>query len=157
MGLLTSFRGIMPLNTRERYIDNFFDNIEHRRFSQNTISGRELTIPSANIEEVEDTNQYGYRITLAAPGFDKSNFNVEVVDNQLTISGERQMEENTMSRFSRQEFNYGTFSRSFILPDSTEESNIEATYKNGVLHVFIPLQREDDTVTRSRKIEITSA
>ncbi|MBQ9470925.1 MAG: Hsp20/alpha crystallin family protein [Bacteroidales bacterium] len=108
------------------------------------------TMPSVNIHENDDA----YAIELAAPGFEKADFKVNLERDTLVISGERkQQTEGKGRRRLRQEFRYASFSRSFVLPDDAEPSNVSASYSNGILNVLIP-KREDSKRNASRLIDI---
>ncbi len=97
--------------------------------------GRKLSVPAVNISEDEKT----YNVTLAAPGLDKKDFNIEVNGNLLTISAEKEEKsEEKDKRYTRHEYNYTSFSRSFTLPEKVEKSKIEARYENGILTLALP-------------------
>ncbi|MEL7161120.1 MAG: Hsp20/alpha crystallin family protein, partial [Bacteroidota bacterium] len=142
MPTFTAFRGISPQNSRSRHIDDVFDYRRRRLFGDTSIRPEhEMSIPTANVTEYDEADKVGYLIELAAPGYEKSDFNVEVHDDVLTISG--QLEENRtrgQDSFRSREYNYNNFSRSWSLPESFDEDNITANYRNGILEVFIPVQ-----------------
>lgn len=125
---------------------SFFSDTLERIFSEETISW----MPAANIKErAED-----FRIDLAVPGMDKKDFNVEVDNTVLTVSGERKeekMEEN--EKVSRREFHYGSFRRSFNLPDSANIEKISASYNDGVLSLTIA-KREESKLKPKKQISI---
>ena len=81
---------------------------------------------------------------MAAPGFEKKDFKIELLNNLLTISSEKQVETETKEgqQFTRQEFSYQSFSRSFTLPNTVEGEKIQAKYENGILKVAIPKKEE---------------
>ena len=103
------------------------------------------------IDIVEEDNSFS--ITAEVPGMNKDDIDIEVVDNSLTIRGERKWEsENSEGRtFHRVERAYGRFERSFYLPDNVDTENIKAVFKDGLLSLTIPKIEEQKT---SRKIEI---
>jgi HSP20 family protein len=107
----------------------------HRNYSDTN-----TTIPSVNILEDQD----GFKIEVAAPGLNKSDFKIEVNQGILKISSEKQEERESgeESRYSRREFSYQSFSRSFNLPGTVESDKIEAKYENGILSVSIPKRDE---------------
>ncbi len=91
--------------------------------------------PAVDIAEDEQS----YEIHVAVPGVEKKDFNVELNDGKLTISGERKMEsEKSGKNFRSVESQYGLFSRSFFLPEDVKSDQIEATYAAGLLKVVIP-------------------
>ena len=96
-------------------------------------------LPAVNIKE-SDT---GYTVEVAAPGLRKEDFNIELDNDLLTISSEvKENKEETTERFTRKEFAYGTFKRSFTLPETVDKENINAGYESGVLIVTLPKLKE---------------
>lgn len=105
----------------------------------------ENTIPSVNIKE----NNKEFNIELAAPGFNKNDFKVSVEDNILTISAEKKEEKKEENeRFTRKEFSYNTFSRSFTLPQSVNTDKIDAKYADGILKLCIPKKEAAKTLPK---------
>lgn len=110
------------------------------------------TLPAVNIRETEDA----YEVDMAAPGMKKEDFKIELDNNLLTISSEtsEEREENENQKYSRREFAYQSFQRSFNLPkEVVDEEKIKAHYRDGVLHLLIP-KRETAKQKPPRKIEI---
>jgi len=96
-------------------------------------------VPSTNVQEDENA----YRLELSVPGFSKKDFKIDLEKNLLTISSEvkeEKKEENV--NYTRKEFVYGNFCRSFTLPEIIEAENIKAEYKNGILLVTLPKKEE---------------
>jgi len=112
------------------------------------------TLPAVNIKETKND----FEVEMAAPGMKKEDFKVEVDGNTLTISSERseQREENNGDeKFSRREFSYQSFQRSFSLPkDVVDDDNIQASYENGVLKLRIP-KKEEAKQKPPKKIRIS--
>ena len=96
--------------------------------------------PAVNIKEKDDE----FLIELAAPGFKKEDFKLSVENNTLTISSEKNEEsEEKNNNYTRKEFSYQSFSRSFNLPEKIVNSDeIEAKYSDGILNVRIPKREE---------------
>lgn len=93
-------------------------------------------LPSVNLKETDNKLQ----VELAAPGMKKEDFKVEIDNNMLMISSEKKEEkEETRKKdnYVRKEFNYQSFCRTFSLPEYIDDSKIEASYKDGILHVDI--------------------
>jgi HSP20 family protein len=87
----------------------------------------EETIPSANVKESDAE----FTIELAAPGFDKKDFKVDLHDDVLTVSAEKKAEKSEeKDSFRRREFSYNSFSRSFTLPKNVHHDNVHAAYEN---------------------------
>lgn len=98
-----------------------------------------LNVPTANITETPKE----YKVELAAPGLERKDFNVEVDNHTLKISAEKEEEKTEKEgEYSRREYSFNSFSRSFTLPENVKEGNIDAKYENGVLKVSIPKAKE---------------
>ncbi len=99
-------------------------------------SGQKFQVP-VNVQELEKS----YRMELIAPGFEKSDFRINLDQNLLTISAEKKSEtenESTGQKNIRREYSYRSFKRSFTIDDKTDATNIEASYINGVLVLNLP-------------------
>ncbi|HTA83326.1 MAG TPA: Hsp20/alpha crystallin family protein [Bacteroidia bacterium] len=111
------------------------------------------TVPSVNIME----NEKNFEVEVAAPGLDKNNFKVELDNDMLMISAHRETrneEKNKEGNYTRREFSYESFQRSFQLPeDLVEKDKISASYRDGILHITIP-KSVRAKVKSSRIIEI---
>ena len=110
-----------------------------------------MTLPSVNIKETKE----GFEVKVAAPGFDKNDFKLELNHDVLTISSEKQAENETKEgeQYTRREYCYSSFKRSFVLPDSADAEKINAEYKNGILDITIP-KKEEAKPKDKRVIEI---
>lgn len=107
-------------------------------------------VPAVNISEEEGK----YNLELSAPGFEKEDFKIELAKGMLTISGEHKTEKKTKEKaFSRKEFSYGSFQRSFSLPEGINEDAVEAKYENGILKISIA--KWDDPKKAPREIKIS--
>lgn len=139
-----NLRGLQPNDEDSRYLDQFF-NRNARRYYGKPIDDEGFTVPSINIR---DTNGKGYVIEMAAPGFDKSDFDIKVQNGVLHIEAEHH-ETETDDTYTRREHNYSRFSRSFTLPETVKEDKIDATYQNGMLEIDVPVRakaEEKDTI-----------
>ena len=119
--------------------NRFFEN-DLFDWSTRNFSNTNTTLPSVNIREDEN----GFEVDMAAPCFEKKDFKIELLNNLLTISSEKKVETETKEgqQFTRQEFSYQSFSRSFTLPNTVEGEKIQAKYENGILKVAIPKKEE---------------
>jgi HSP20 family protein len=137
-------------NQTPSVFDRFFEgdlfDWSNRNFSQTN-----TTLPSVNIKE----NAEGFSVEVAAPGFDKSDFKLKLDLNTLTISSEKKVENETREgeRFTKREFSYQSFSRTFTLPQIADGDRIQASYENGILNVSIP-KKEEAKPKPVREIEI---
>lgn len=140
---------LLPASQKSMF-DDFF-NRELFNWGNNNFSASRSTLPSVNIKELERS----FEVEVAVPGMQKEDFNITLDGNMLTISSskEDQQEENSGS-YTRREFSYQSFQRSFELSkDVVDDENIEARYENGVLRLIIP--KKESALTRSpRLIEI---
>ena len=125
-----------------RNVPSFFDDFWTRdMFDMPRVAKKEgFTMPSVNIVENGDY----YRVEVAAPGLKKDDFKIELDKNILTISSEfENKEEVKEENYTRKEFNYGSFQRSFTLPeDVVDTEKINAKYNEGVLNIMIPKKEE---------------
>lgn len=109
-------------------------------------------LPAVNIKETDEN----FFLELASPGLKKEDFNLELDNNILTIWSEVKNESTDTDengKYSRREFSYSSFKRSFTLPESVDESQINATYDAGVLKVMLP-KKEEALPKAKRMIEI---
>ena len=108
-------------------------------------------VPAMNVKETKDK----FDIEIAAPGFGKKDFKISIENGLLKISAERKEEEEEKDEdFTRREFNYNSFYRSFTLPENVnEEEVIDATYKNGILKLVLNKLHMEETVQK-RVIEV---
>jgi len=103
-------------------------------------------VPTVNIRE-KDKN---YLLEMAVPGMEKSDFHISVENNMLTISCEKKDETTEKkSDYTRREFSYNSFSRSFSLPENSLPEKVDAKYENGMLMLIIP--KKEVTVAKALK------
>lgn len=125
--------------TRMSSIPSVFDEFEEIfRSVPSFFKGNMLTTPAVNIAEFDKE----YKIEVAAPGLEKGDFEVKVDNNVLTISAHKEEMKEEKGKYTRKEFGYYEFSRSFTLPDTVDPSKIGAKYENGVLFVSLPKKPE---------------
>ena len=119
-----------------------FDTILNDRF----LSDRAITkVPAVNIAE----NENGFDIELAVPGLNKEDFKISVDKNVLSVSADKKTENvEEGKKFSKREYNYTSFTRSFTLPESVDHSKIEAGYTDGILKLTVAKREEAKIQTR---------
>ena len=119
---------------------SFFDDfLTKDLFSWSGLSTESGSVPRVNIVESNED----FRVEMAAPGMSKEDFHVELDNDMLTISSELQNDHAEEGvKYTRREFNYCAFKRSFYLPNTVEADKIEATYKDGLLKLIIPKKEE---------------
>ncbi|RYF26209.1 MAG: Hsp20/alpha crystallin family protein [Flavobacteriales bacterium] len=146
---LVKFNSDKSKNNQNALVPSFggvFDSI----FTDNFLAGRDIAlVPAVNICETSDR----FRVELAAPGLAKEDFKVNLERKILSVSVQKEnSNEEEDKNFSRKEFSYSSFTRSFTLPDSADENAINANYKDGVLRLEIPKREEAKSVTRQISI-----
>ncbi|ETN96068.1 heat shock protein Hsp20 [Zhouia amylolytica AD3] len=122
---------LFPSLLDELFKNDWFEGKEVRNFNA----------PAVNIRESES----GYALELAVPGLKKEDFNIAIDENVLTISSETKSEKETHNeegKYTRKEFNYASFSRSFTLPETVDEESVNASYSDGVLTIALPKKQE---------------
>ncbi|MDQ1161697.1 HSP20 family protein [Chryseobacterium sp. SORGH_AS 447] len=125
---------LLPASTRTLF-DDFFSR-ELFNWGNTNFSSTLTTVPSVNIKE----NDNHFEVEVAAPGMEKEDFRITLEGNLLTISSSRKNEmEDMKENYTRREFSYQSFQRSFELAkDVVDEEHIEARYDKGVLKLTIP-------------------
>ena len=139
---------LLPANPRSLF-DDFF-NRELFNWGNTNFSASRTTLPSVNIKELEEA----FEVEVAAPGMQKEDFRITMDGNLLTIASSKEdKEEENDGNFTRREFSYQSFQRSFELSkDVVDDENIEAKYENGVLRLTIP--KKEGATQSPRLIEI---
>ncbi len=139
--------------TRKR--DHFFPTAWNNLFESNflntpTPSYRGLTSPAVNIKENED----GYAIELASPGMKKEDFKINLNQDLLSISVDKEKNsEEEKDNYTRKEYSFSSFSRTFTLPDAADTDSINAEYTDGILKVLIS-KREEAKPKPAREIVV---
>jgi HSP20 family protein len=132
-------------------INSVFDDLFNNSLSNFVGSDFASNVPSVNISESPDD----FKIELAAPGLQKGDFDINVEKNTLTISAKKEVSsEVNKEKFTRKEFGYSSFSRSFQLPEGVESNAIEANYENGILGIVLP-KKEEAKELPPRVIEVS--
>lgn len=131
--------------------DRFFDN-DMYDWSNKNFSQTNTTLPSVNIKAGTEA----FEVEMVAPGFEKADFKIDLNNNMLTISSEKKKEDELKEgeQFTRREFSYQSFSRSFTLPETADNEKISAKYENGILNILIP-KKEEAKPKPPKQIEIS--
>jgi len=141
-----------PAARKNLWFPSVFDDFFNGNISDFMGNDFATNMPSVNVAE----DAQGYHMELAAPGLTKDDFRISLDKDRLTISSEKESKRETAdAKFTRREFNYTTFSRSFILPKTVDKDRISAKYENGILKLLVPKKAEVVKDEKSRVIEIS--
>ena len=131
------------------WIDNFFSSDLPSVFTPNFNTG--ITLPKVNIRETSDA----FWVDMAVPGMKKSDFQIDLDNQLLSISTElKQEKESNEENYTRREFGYSSFKRTFTLPESVDDSKINASYSDGILNIHLP-KKEEAKQKPARTIKIS--
>ncbi len=143
---------MLPKVKKTEYWPTFVDEIFNKDYWPGFFDvNARYSVPAVNI--MEDDKEY--RIEVVAAGIDKKDVKINVEDDVLTISSEREdKNEEKDKHYMRREFNYTAFSRSFIVPEEVNAEKISAEHKNGVLMLHLPKKEGIVKKTNKREIKI---
>ncbi|MBX2929846.1 MAG: Hsp20/alpha crystallin family protein [Saprospiraceae bacterium] len=143
---LIKYDPFAPVRSLTNVVDEFFN----RGIGELIGYDHAFSVPSVNVVEKPDS----FTIEVAAPGLEKGDFKVSVENGCLVISAKKEKNEEVKEgKYTRREFNYTSFSRSFTLPETVNYENVHGNYENGVLRVQLP-KREVAQIENARVIEI---
>jgi HSP20 family protein len=129
------------------YWDDFFND---RVFNNNSPAQRKNISPAVNIIEADNE----FKIEVAVPGLTRNDFNIEVEDDVLNIfSVEKETKEDKMPNYTRREFNFSSFKRTFQLPETIDQDQIQASHKEGVLTITL-VKKEEEVQNAPKQIEV---
>lgn len=153
-----------PFETLRREVDRLFDDFgtefwrspfRRSHFDMEPIFRRELTVGTAPAVDISDKDN-AYEVTADVPGFDEKNIEVKVVNGSLSIKGERKSEKEEKKKgYYLSEREFGSFERTFALPEGVDTDKIEASLKKGVLTVTLP--KKPEAQKPEKKIEVKAA
>lgn len=136
---------------QSRGMDPWRDFFDMDFFGNNPPRPGQRSLPAVNISE-DDKN---YMVDVVSPGFKKEDFKIKVDGDILTISAETKQETaegGNNKEYSRREYTYSSFTRSFQLPDNAKDDSISANYNDGILKITIPKSQQE--VKASKEIQV---
>lgn len=141
---------LVKFNNRTRntapYFNNVFDSLFSEALNKNYTVNK---IPGVNILESETA----YTIELAAPGLEKGDFQISLKKENLSVWAEKKTADTAeLKSYSRKEFDYYSFARSFVLPESVDAEKISAEYLNGILTITIGKKLNVQPETKEIKV-----
>jgi len=142
---------LVNFNNRTRntapYFNNVFDSLFNEAATKNKMVSK---LPNVNISESDKS----YKIDVAAPGLKKENFQINLKKDTLSVWVEvKPNDDKTAKDYTRKEFDYSSFARSFNLPETADSEQITAEYKDGILAITI--NKKDDTKLQHKEIAVS--
>ncbi|WP_299434716.1 Hsp20/alpha crystallin family protein [uncultured Maribacter sp.] len=148
-GSLANSNSNQNFPTLSNWLDDIFNRDLPSVFSSNFNTG--ITLPKVNIKETADD----FTVEMAVPGLKKSDFQIDIDNQVLSISTETKEEnEHKEENYTRREFGYSSFKRTFTLPESVNDEKINASYNEGILSIFLP-KKEEAKQKPARTIKIS--
>tara|TARA_R110000868_G_scaffold410962_1_gene701096 strand:+ start:1769 stop:2245 length:477 start_codon:yes stop_codon:yes gene_type:complete len=148
-GSLSNTNSGLNFPTWSRWIDDVLTNDLPSVFRSNFNTG--ITLPKVNIKETAEA----FMVDMAVPGLKKSDFHIDLDNQLLSISTEMKEEnESNENNYTRREFGYASFKRSFTLPESVDDAKIDARYNDGILSIHLP-KKEEAKQKPARTIKIS--
>jgi HSP20 family protein len=140
---------LVNFNNRTRnsapHFNNVFDSLFNEALNKNHAVNK---MPAVNILETATD----YKIELAAPGLNKEDFQINLKKDTLSVWAERKAAEGAeVKDYNRKEFDYNSFARSFVLPETVDAEKITAEYVNGILYITI-VKREEVNTNKEIKV-----
>jgi HSP20 family protein len=125
---------LVKFNNKTRNTAPYFNNVFDSLFSEALNKNQGINkVPAVNI--YEGANEY--KIELAAPGLNKEDFKIDLKKDNLSVWAERKVETDVQKDYTRKEFEFNSFARSFVLPEGIDADKISAEYVNGILYITI--------------------
>ena len=152
-----------PFESLREEIDRLFDDFGRgfwRPFGRSLLAEeplfrRELAFPTTPAVDLVESEK-AYEITAELPGMDEKNIEVKVADGTLTIKGEKQEEKEEKKKdYYLRERSFGSFERSFGIPEGVDADKIEASFKKGVLTLTLP--KKPEAQKPAKKIDVKAA
>jgi len=148
-GSLANINSNQNFPTLSNWLDDVFNRDLPSVFSSNFNTG--ITSPKVNIKESADA----FMVEMAVPGVKKSDFQIDIDNQVLSISTETKEEnEQKEENYTRREFGYSSFKRTFTLPEIVNDEKINASYNEGILSIFLP-KKEEAKQKPARSIKIS--
>ena len=146
---MTNIVKFQPFPSTKPLFNGFLDDFFNRSVSDFVGSDVALSQAAVNVVETEDA----VKLEVAAPGFDKQDFTVNIENDFLTITGKHEVNtEETKERYRRREFSVNSFKRSFKLPKTVNQEAITAVYDKGILNVTLGKKEEAKPAVKTIEI-----
>jgi HSP20 family protein len=149
---MASIVKVQPFPATKFFTNGFFDEFFNRGLGEFVGNDVQYYQPAVNVTETD----HAFKLELAAPGFEKQHFTLNVENGHLTVTAKREekTEEGDIvkSRYLRREFRYESFKRSFKLPNTVNQDAISAVYENGILNIELPKKEEAKPLAKTIEI-----
>jgi HSP20 family protein len=143
-------RSLSPRSHFPYSIQNLFQDFFGDSESNDYLKAESEFVPRLNVSETD----LAYKVMVELPGMEEKDFDVTIEDNLLRIKGEKKAEtENKDEHYHRFESSYGSFERILRLPEAIDSEASKASFKNGILTLEIPKDKE---ISRVKKLKISS-
>lgn len=141
---------LVNFNNRTRNTAPYFNNVFDSLFSEALNKNLEVNkVPGVNILE----SAVDYKIEVAAPGLEKEDFQINLKKDTLSVWAEKKVSEADQKDYARKEFDYYSFARSFVLPETIDADKITAEYVNGILNITIG--KKDESKLQHKEIKVS--
>jgi len=148
-GSLANTNSNASFPSTSNWLDDIFNRDLPSVFTSNFNTG--VSLPKVNIKETADN----YVIEMAVPGLKKSDFKLDLDHHVLSISTEKkETHEEQEANYTRKEFGYSAFKRTFTLPETVNDDKISANYQDGILNILLP-KKEEAKQKPARQIKIS--
>ena len=137
---------LVRFNNNKSLFPDFFSSLMENYLNDNELAYNGVR-PMSNVKETDDA----FLVEFAIPGFSKEDVSIDIDQNVMTVSGKKE-EKSEDEKYTRREFWYNEFKRSFTLPKSVDQEATTATFKDGILTVELP--KKPEAKPKSLKIAI---
>ena len=143
---MNQFVKIRPFPATKTFSNGLLDEFFNRNLSELVGGDHAVNQPAVNIVETKDA----FRLEFAAPGYNKQDFSLLTEKDHLTVEAKRETQtENNEEKYTRREFRYESFKRSYKLPETVNQDAISAVYENGILVVTLQKKEEVKPITKT--------
>lgn len=149
---MTGIVKVQPFPATKFFSNGFLNEFMNRSVGEFVGADVQVSQPAVNVTETNEA----FKVELAAPGFDKQDFSLNVEQDQLIVTAQKAEKtvegEPVKDRVLRREFRYESFKRSFKLPNTVNQDSISAVYENGILNIELPKKEEVKPVIKAIQV-----
>lgn len=149
---MTGIVKVQPFPATKFFSNGFLNEFMNRSVGEFVGADAQVSQPAVNVTETNEA----FKVELAAPGFDKQDFSLNVEQDQLIVTAQKAEKtvegDPVKDRVLRREFRYESFKRSFKLPNTVNQDSISAVYENGILNIELPKKVEVKPVVKAIQV-----